>query len=80
MEQIRHSTITISHPEMDDLKNCMNNVFPSLNKSFKANKPTLSFDKRDFMKFCTDSKTCFDLNMGYGNKRTEGTKSPLLPH
>jgi hypothetical protein len=37
----------------------------------KANKRTLNFDKTNFMIFCTNNKTCFNLNIGYDDKSTE---------
>jgi hypothetical protein len=49
----------------------MNDVFVSLNKFIKANNPTLNVDKTNFMKFCTNKKTCVNLNTGYDYKRTE---------
>jgi hypothetical protein len=49
----------------------MNDVFVSLNKLIKANNPALNVDKTNFMKFCTNNKTCVNLNTGYDYKRTE---------
>jgi hypothetical protein len=46
----------------------MNDVFASFNKWIKANKLTLNFDKTNFTKFFINNKTCFNLNIGYGNQ------------
>jgi hypothetical protein len=64
------TNIINSHPEIDCFQNCMN-VFASLNKWIKANKLTLNFDKTNFMKSCTNNKTCVNLNIGYDNKTNE---------
>jgi hypothetical protein len=63
--------INIAHPEIDCFQNCMNDVSASLNKWIKANKLTLNFDKTNFMKFCTNNKAYFNLNMGYSDKSIE---------
>jgi hypothetical protein len=49
----------------------MNDVFASLNRWIKANKLALNFDKTNFMKFCTNNKTCVNLNMGFDDKTIE---------
>jgi hypothetical protein len=49
----------------------MNDIFASLNRWIKANKFTLNFDKTNFMKFCTNNKTCVNLNMGFDDKTIE---------
>jgi hypothetical protein len=49
----------------------MNDVFASLNKGIKANKLTLHFDKTNLMKFCSNNKTCVNLNIGYDNRTIE---------
>jgi hypothetical protein len=63
--------IIISHPDTDCFQNRTNDVFASLNKWIKANKLTLNFDKTNFMKFCTNNKTCFNLNVEYDDKSVE---------
>jgi hypothetical protein len=65
------TNIIISHPEIDCLQIYMNDVFAGLNKWTKANKLTLNFDKRNFMKFCTTNKTCVNLSFGYTDKTIE---------
>jgi hypothetical protein len=47
------------------------NVFASLNRWIKANKLTLNFAKTNFMKFCTNNKTCVNLNMGFDDETIE---------
>jgi hypothetical protein len=42
-----------------------------LNKWIKANKLTFNFDETNFMKFCTNNKTCVNLNIGYDDKSVE---------
>jgi hypothetical protein len=59
------TSIIISRPEMDYLQNCMNDVFSSFNKWFKANKLALNFDRTGGMKLCNNSKTCININIGY---------------
>jgi hypothetical protein len=49
----------------------MSDIFASLNKWIKANKLTLNFDKTNFIKFCTTSKNCVNLNIGYVDKTIE---------
>jgi hypothetical protein len=51
----------------------MNNDSASLNKWIKANKLTLNFDKTNFMKVCTNNKTCANLNtpVRYDDRSTE---------
>jgi hypothetical protein len=49
----------------------MNDVFASLNKWIKANKLTSNFDQTNFMKFCTNNKTCVNLYFGYDDKTIE---------
>jgi hypothetical protein len=49
----------------------MNDIFTSFNKCIKANKLTLHFDKTNFMKFCTNNRTCVNLNTGYDDKTIE---------
>jgi hypothetical protein len=49
----------------------MNDVFAILNRWIKANKLTLNFDKTNFIKFCTNNKTCVNLNMGFDDKTIE---------
>jgi hypothetical protein len=41
------------------------------NRWIKANKLILNFDKTNFMKFCTNNKTCVNLNMGFDDKTIE---------
>jgi hypothetical protein len=65
------ANIISSHPEIGCFQNCMNCVFARLNKSIKANKVTSDFDKVNFMKFCTNNKTCVNLNMGYDGKQLQ---------
>jgi hypothetical protein len=62
------SSIIISHLETDYFKNCLNGVSGNLNKWFKAHKLTLNCDKTNVMIFCTNSKTCINLNIRYDNK------------
>jgi hypothetical protein len=49
----------------------MNDVFAGLNKWIKANKLTLNFDKKNFMKFCTTNKNCVNLSIWYVDKTIE---------
>jgi hypothetical protein len=49
----------------------MNDVCASLNKWIKASEVTLNFGRTNFMKFCTNSKTCVNLNIGYNDKMIE---------
>jgi hypothetical protein len=46
-------------------------VCASLRKWFKNNKLTIHFDKKNFMKFCTNNKPCVDLNIEYGDRITK---------
>jgi hypothetical protein len=49
----------------------MNDVFANFNRWIKANKLTLNFYKTNFMKFCTNNKTCVNLNMGFDDNKIE---------
>jgi hypothetical protein len=65
------SSISISNGEIDYFQNCMNNVFTSLSKWFKADKLTLNFDKTNLVKLSTKSKTCINVYIWFDNKTTE---------
>jgi hypothetical protein len=64
----KDTNIIISHPEIDCFHNFMNDIFCYLNKGIKGNKFPLNFDKTIFMKFCTNNKTCVNLNTGYDDR------------
>jgi hypothetical protein len=49
----------------------MNDAFARLNKWIKANQLALNVDKKNCMKFCTNSKTCDNLNIRYDDKTIE---------
>jgi hypothetical protein len=63
-------TNIISYSQIDCFQNYMNHVFACLNKWIKANKLTLNYEKPN-IKFCTNNRTCFNLNIGYDGKSTE---------
>jgi hypothetical protein len=48
----------------DKKKNYLNDVFITLNKSFKANNFTLNFNKTNLIKFCTHNRPCAELTQG----------------
>jgi len=52
----------------DEKKNDLNDVFITLNKSFKASNLTLNFNKTNLIKFCTHNRPCVKLNAGDENK------------
>jgi len=52
----------------DEKKNYLNDVFITLNKSFKANNLTLNFNKTSLIKCCTHDRPCVELNAGDENK------------
>jgi hypothetical protein len=63
--------LIISYPEIYCFQYCMNDAFARLNKWIKANQLTLNFYKTNCMKFCTNSKTCDNLNIRYDDKTIE---------
>jgi hypothetical protein len=54
------------------------NVSATSNKLFDANNLTLNFDKTNVITFCTDSKTCTNINRGFDNKRTKEAETTEL--
>jgi hypothetical protein len=46
----------------------MNDAFASLNKWIKSNKLTSYCNRTNFIKFCTNNKTCVNLNVGFYDK------------
>jgi hypothetical protein len=68
----------MSHPEIDQYQNCRNDDLASFNKWIKANRRTLNYDKTSVIKFCTDSITCINLNVGYDEKQLKCKQSHLL--
>jgi hypothetical protein len=56
----------------------MKDVFTSLNKRIKAYKLTLNVYKTNCMKFCTNNKTCFNLNVGYDDTSIEEVETTKL--
>jgi hypothetical protein len=72
-----NNTRIISHPETNYFQNCTN-VFATLNKLFNANNLTLNFYKMNVITFCTNSKTCINIDIGFDKKMTKEAETTEL--
>jgi hypothetical protein len=68
----------LCQPEIDHYQNCRNDGLASFNKWIKTNRRTLSYDKTSVIKFCIDSRTWINLNVGYDEKQLKCKQSHLL--